>query len=83
MCCPQGGTQTEDARLRAILDRLDDMENRLTTISRPSILSHERDDEPMGLAGGEDITPFSHQSVLFEGAGEQRRKFKFHKNMPK
>ena len=71
MCCPQTGTQSEDLRLRAILDRLDDMENKMTTMSQPSIDSFPRnyktEEKPQ--------TPFSIQAYAFEGAGEERRTF--------
>ena len=71
MCCPQSGTQSEDVRLRAILDRLDDIDTKMTTMSHQSIGSFPRNNDM------EDIPeiPFSGQAYSFEGAGEERRTY--------
>ena len=68
MCCPQSGTQSEDVRLRAILDRLDDMETKMTTMSHRSIDSFPRNND---MEGKPEI-PFSGHAYPFEGAGEER-----------
>lgn len=64
MCCPQSGTETEDTRLRAIIEKLDDMDTRITSFSQRSVASYKQNDSK------EDITPFSRQPEAFERAGE-------------
>ncbi|CAC5365574.1 CHS1 [Mytilus coruscus] len=64
MCCPQSGTETEDSRLRAIIEKLDDMDTRITSFSQRSVTSFKQNDTK------DDITPFSRQPAAFEGAGE-------------
>ena len=71
MCCPQSGTQSEDVRLRAILDRLDDMETKMTTMSHRSIDSFPRNND----MEDKPPIPFSGQAYIFEGAGEERRTY--------
>ncbi|KAK3082737.1 hypothetical protein FSP39_003848 [Pinctada imbricata] len=68
VCCPQTPAQTEDMRFRAILDRLDDMESRMTTAGGHTL-------SPGGSITDEkhtmedDHKPFSRSDDLFEGAG--------------
>ena len=77
MCCPQSNVESEDTRLRAILERLDDMESRMTTMSPLSIASHRpkhlRDEIPgpfMVESSKNEPSPFSRHTAIFEGAGE-------------
>ena len=67
MCCPRSDVQTEDARLRAILERLDDMENKMTemtSFSQGGSLTESTKQKE------EEHAPFSKQDVLMD-SGER------------
>lgn len=68
MCCPRSDVQSEDSRLRAILERLDDMENKMTEVTtfsqRGSISASSKTDKD------EEPAPFSKQDVIMD-SGER------------
>ena len=69
MCCPRSDVQNEDTRLRAILERLDDMENKMTEVTSfshggGSITESAKQEESPAPA------PFSHQDILMD-SGER------------
>lgn len=68
ICCPQETKHTEDIKLRAILDRLDDLEVRLPDQTRSHIpgISVSSEHE-------KDHVVFSETSDLFEGARQRGR----------
>ena len=66
ICCPQETKHTEDIKLRAILDRLDDMEAKLMDPPRSHVTGVELPSEH-----DEDHVAFSETSELFEGARER------------
>ncbi|VDI58932.1 chitin synthase [Mytilus galloprovincialis] len=69
MCCPRSDVQNEDARLRAILERLEDMDNKMTEVTsfsqRGSISGSSKPDKK-----DEEMSPFSKQDVLMD-SGER------------
>ena len=72
MCCPRSDVQNEDTRLRAILERLDDMENKMTEVTSFShgggsiteSAKQEKQEESPAPA------PFSQQDILMD-SGER------------
>jgi len=72
VCLPQSQRVAEDNKFRIILERLEEMENKMTEYSRVStqhdislIIDEERPKE------AEEVHHFSETSGLFEGAGER------------
>ena len=70
ICCPQETKHSEDIKLRAILDRLDDMEAKLMDTSQSHVTGVDLPSEQEN-----DYVAFSETSELFEGARDRGIKF--------
>ncbi|XP_061164529.1 chitin synthase chs-2-like [Saccostrea echinata] len=68
VCCPHtSASHTEDMRFRAILERLDDIESRMTEVTHSRIDSSSA----INVKLEEETLPFSKQNGIFEGAVER------------
>ena len=70
MCCPRSETKDDDLKFKAILERLDVLDDRMMEMtsgvsSLHSISDLPRDPEPL------NVQPFSQNAHLFEGTGEK------------
>ena len=66
ICCPQETKHSEDIKLRAILDRLDDMEAKLMDPTQSHVTGVDLQSEQEN-----DYVAFSETSELFEGARDR------------
>jgi len=70
MCCPRSDVQNEDTRLRAILERLDDMENKMTEVTSFSQGAGSITESAKLEKQEETPAPFSQQDILMD-SGER------------
>ncbi|KAJ8320604.1 hypothetical protein KUTeg_002191 [Tegillarca granosa] len=72
MCCPQQSSSNHDNHLAVILERLNDIEERMTEYTRSQVSRNlSAGSSVINETQVEDHKPFSQNALLFEGEGER------------